>query len=95
MVYRSDRLVWAAVLFRTTRPEVVEGAILRRSERLHWSRAMREWLDRNQYEPARFDCDQNGDEVVLSVDFRVDTAAEAFGRRFGGEDPLRGLPPLS
>ena len=38
MVYRSDRLVWAAVLFRTTRPEVVEGAIIRRSERLHWSR---------------------------------------------------------
>jgi hypothetical protein len=38
MVYRSDRLVWAAVLFRTTRPEIVEGAIIRRSERLHWSR---------------------------------------------------------
>jgi hypothetical protein len=38
MVYRSDRLVWAAVLFRTTRPEVVEGAIIRRSERLHWTR---------------------------------------------------------
>ena len=38
MVYRRDRPVWAAVLFRTTRPEVVEGAIIRRSERLHWSR---------------------------------------------------------
>ena len=43
--------------------------------------AIREWLDPNQCEPARFHCDQNGDEVVLSVDFRVDTAAEAFGRR--------------
>ena len=38
MVYRRDRLVWAAVLFRTTRSEVVEGAIIRRSERVHWSR---------------------------------------------------------
>jgi hypothetical protein len=43
--------------------------------------AIREWLDPNQCEPARFHCDQNGDEVVLSVDFRVDAAAEAFGRR--------------
>ena len=37
MVYRKDRCVWGAVLFRTTRPEVVEGAIIRRSERLHWT----------------------------------------------------------
>ena len=37
MVYRSDRAVWGAVLFRTTNPEVVEGAIIRRSERLHWT----------------------------------------------------------
>jgi hypothetical protein len=49
MVYRRDRPVWAAVLFRTTRPEVVEGAIIRRSERLHWSRhaaieEVHEWL---------------------------------------------------
>jgi hypothetical protein len=48
MVYRKDRYVWGAVLFRTTKPEVVEGAIIRRSERLHWtSRAaieeVREW----------------------------------------------------
>ena len=28
MVYRSDRVVWGAVLFRTTNPEVVEGAIV-------------------------------------------------------------------
>jgi hypothetical protein len=37
MIYRSDRTVWGAVLFRTTNPEVVEGAIVRRSERLHWT----------------------------------------------------------
>ena len=43
---RSIRL--GAVLFRTTRPEVVEGAIIRRSERLHWTsqaaiEEVREW----------------------------------------------------
>jgi len=37
MVYRTDRVVWGAVLFRTTNPEVIEGAIVRRSERLHWT----------------------------------------------------------
>jgi hypothetical protein len=37
MVYRTDRTVWGAVLFRTTNPEVIEGAIIRRSERLHWT----------------------------------------------------------
>jgi hypothetical protein len=37
MIYRVDRVVWGAVLFRTTNPEVVAGAIVRRSERLHWT----------------------------------------------------------
>ena len=37
MVHRSDRVVWGAVLFRTTNPKVVEGAIVRRSDRLHWT----------------------------------------------------------
>jgi hypothetical protein len=37
MVYRKDREVWGAVLFRTTNPEVVAGAIVRRSARLHWT----------------------------------------------------------
>jgi hypothetical protein len=37
MIYRKDRVVWAAVLFRTTSPEVVAGAIVKRSERLHWT----------------------------------------------------------
>jgi hypothetical protein len=37
MAYRTDRVVWGAVLFRTTNPEVVEGAIVRRSARLHWT----------------------------------------------------------
>jgi hypothetical protein len=37
MIYRKDRVVWGAVLFRTTNPEVVAGAIVRRSQRLHWT----------------------------------------------------------
>jgi hypothetical protein len=37
MIYRIDRVVWGAVLFRTTSPEVVAGAIVRRSARLHWT----------------------------------------------------------
>jgi hypothetical protein len=54
MVYRRDREVWGAVLFRTTNREVVEGAILRRSKRLHWTSQaakeevlgwMREWTE--------------------------------------------------
>ena len=32
MIYRIDRAVWGAVLFRTTNPEVIEGAIVKRSE---------------------------------------------------------------
>ena len=43
---------------------------------------MREWLDRNGYVAKRFDCAQNGDEVVLSVDFMSDQAAEAFEKEF-------------
>ena len=49
---------------------------------------MRGWLDRNRYEATRFDCDQDGDVVVLSVDFTVEVAAEAFAMRFDGVYPL-------
>jgi hypothetical protein len=49
-MYRIDRRVWASVLFRTTTPDIIEGVIVKRSERLHWSResAMEEaqgWAD--------------------------------------------------
>ena len=50
---------------------------------------MREWLDRNRYEAARFDCYQDGDVVVLSVDFTVEAIASAFSRRFVGESGHR------
>ena len=46
--------------------------------------AMREWLDSNRYEPAKFDCDHDGVDVVLSVEFMLDEAAKAFAKRFGG-----------
>ena len=45
--------------------------------------AMREWLDRNGYEARRFNCNQRGDEVVVSVEFMIDTAADAFSAQFG------------
>ena len=48
--------------------------------------AMREWLDR--YEPAEFDCNHDGVDVVLSVEFMLDKA-KAFAKRFGGKDGLR------
>ena len=49
-MYRTDRRVWASVLFRTRTPDIIEGVIVKRSERLHWSReaAMEEaqgWAD--------------------------------------------------
>jgi hypothetical protein len=47
--------------------------------------AMREWLDYNSYEPRRFNCDKDRDTVVLSVDFMVDAAADAFAVRFDGK----------
>ena len=56
MIYRSDRVVWGAVLFRTTNPEVVEGAIVRRSERSHWtSEAAKEEVLRWLSESTRTD----------------------------------------
>jgi hypothetical protein len=46
---------------------------------------MRQWLDRNGYEPRKFNWDQDRDTVVLSIEFTVDAAADAFARRFDGE----------
>ena len=44
--------------------------------------AMREWLDRNGYEARRFNCNQRGDEVVVSVEFMSNAAADAFAAQF-------------
>src|SRR5689334_13240881 len=46
--------------------------------------AMRDWLDRNQHQPTRFDCDRNGQTVIVSVAFGEEAAAIAFASRFGG-----------
>ena len=51
--------------------------------------AMREWLDSNRYEPAKFDCHHDGVDVVLSVEFMLDEAATAIAKRFGGKDAPR------
>ena len=44
--------------------------------------AMREWLDRNRYEPTKFNYDQDDEAVVLSVEFPNDQEAEAFAGCF-------------
>jgi len=71
MIYRSDRVVWGAVLFRTTNPEVVEGAIVRRSVRLHWtSEAAKEevlrWLrESTQTDPSEGIEWQRAEDVTI------------------------------
>jgi hypothetical protein len=44
--------------------------------------AMREWLDRHRYEARSFNCTQRGDEVVASVEFTNNAAADAFAAQF-------------
>jgi hypothetical protein len=55
--------------------------------------AMRRWLDRNRYEPMRFDCNQNGRQIILSVDFALDEAAAAFASHFAADHGRRGPMP--
>jgi hypothetical protein len=45
---------------------------------------MRDWLDRQCSEPARFIYDQANDEVVVSVEFPNEDDAVAFAIRFDG-----------
>jgi hypothetical protein len=54
--------------------------------------AMREWLDRHRYEPARFACDQDGNAVVVSVEFPNEREGEAFASHFDGQERL---PPAA
>ena len=53
---------------------------MRASDLAHQMAAMREWLDRHRYEPARFVCDQHGDAVDVSVEFPDDRPCFKFGR---------------
>jgi hypothetical protein len=55
--------------------------------------AMREWLDRHRYEPTRFACDQDGNAVVVSVEFPNEREGEAFASHFDCQEPS-GPPPF-
>ena len=46
---------------------------------------MRTWLDQHVFEPARFTYKQDGEIVVVSVDFQQDHHAEAFESHFTGQ----------
>ena len=51
---------------------------------------IREWLDANWYEPTRYKYEHHEDEVIVTVDFRTEMAAEAFAMRFDGVYHLSG-----
>jgi hypothetical protein len=53
---------------------------------------MRTWLDQHFFEPARFTYKQDGEIVVVSVDFQEDDHAEAFQSRFAGRQPEADIP---
>ena len=46
--------------------------------------AMREWLDANRYEPTMYKYDRNEHTLLVTVDFAVEMATEAFATRFDG-----------
>jgi hypothetical protein len=56
--------------------------------------AMRRWLDYNKYEVTRFDCNRNGQHVIVSVDLTSDTAAAAFAAQFDGESSSPATVPM-
>ena len=66
---------------------------MRASDLAHQMAAMREWLDRNRYEPAKFKYDQEDEAVVLSVDFPNDQDGEAFAGRFDSNALAGPTPP--
>jgi hypothetical protein len=44
--------------------------------------AMREWLDRNRYEPAKFTYEQEDEAILVSVEFLEDGEGQTFANRF-------------
>jgi hypothetical protein len=48
---------------------------------------MRTWLDQHMFEPTKFTYEQDGEVVVVSVEFYIDHQAEAFKNRFGNRQP--------
>jgi len=67
---------------------------LRGADFAHEMVEMRIWLDEHMFEPARFTHRQDGDLVVISVEFQEDQHAEAFKSRFG-QSPEESVPPRS
>ena len=59
--------------------------------------AISEWLDANRYEPTRYKYDHDEDAVLVTVDFPVEVAAQAFAMRFDRvyRLPLRAASPDS
>jgi hypothetical protein len=59
--------------------------------------AIGEWLDANRYEPTRYKYDHDEDVVLVTVDFPVEVAAQAFAMRFHGvyRLPLQAASPDS
>ena len=57
--------------------------------------AISEWLDANRYTPTRYKYDHH--DVLVTVDFAVEVAAQAFAMRFDGvyRLPLRAASPDS
>ena len=56
--------------------------------------AIREWLDANRYEPARYKYDHDEDAVLVTVDFPAAVAARAFATRFDRVDRFSLQPAL-
>jgi hypothetical protein len=52
--------------------------------------AIGEWLDANRYEPTRYKYDHDEDAVLVTINFPVAVAAQAFAMRFDG---VYRLPP--
>ena len=65
---------------------------LRGADFAHQMVEMRTWLDQHMFEPARFTHRQDGELVVVSIDFQKDHHAEAFESRFGQLPEGDGLP---
>ncbi|HEY1299002.1 MAG TPA: hypothetical protein VGF07_00800 [Stellaceae bacterium] len=53
---------------------------------------MRVWLDERRCQPSGFNCRDAVQGVVVQVDFKASSDAEAFAERFGGQVSAA-LPP--
>src|ERR1700730_6854601 len=89
----SPRILTLRAILNKLRPEPEDGemrTVTVRMDAADLSRqmaAMREWLDRHRYEPARFACDQDGNAVVVSVEFFNEREGEAFASHFDDQRP--------